>query len=91
MCAAVVPLTRAATIASEECRSKETKTRMQLWRLNQQTASQLSCDSVPLFFRRWSILSQVEEGGRSKRSVTLMSSVLTNQSEALIETSLTVA
>ena len=35
------------------------------------------------------MLSRVEEGGRSKRSVTLMSSVVTNQSEAPIETSLT--
>jgi hypothetical protein len=34
---------------------------MQRWRLNQQTASPLFCDSVPLFFRRWSMLSQVEE------------------------------
>src|SRR4026207_861400 len=65
------------------------KARMQLWRLNQQTASQLSCGSGPLFFRRWSMLLRVEEGGRSKRSVTLMSSVVTNQSETLIETSLT--
>jgi len=35
------------------------------------------------------MLSRVEEGGRSKLSVTLMSSVVTNQSEAPIETSLT--
>ena len=31
------------------------------------------------------MLSRVEEGGRSKRSVTLMSSVGTNRSEAPIE------
>ena len=35
------------------------------------------------------MLLRVEEGGRSKRSVTLMSSVVINQSETLIETSLT--
>jgi hypothetical protein len=34
---------------------------MQPWGLNQQTASHLSCDSVRLFFRRWSMLSRVEE------------------------------